>query len=232
MTLAREGEKSNIHCNTIAPLAGSRLTETIMPKEMLDALKPEFIAPLVLYLCHESTQENGGLFEVGAGFVSKLRWERSRGAVFKADASFTPTSVQAKWKEITDFTNPDYPFSIMDTDWLSLLEKAKSIPANPNPTTLRYDGQVAVITGAGGGLGRAYALLLSKLGAAIVVNDLGVPTSGGGTSSAAADKVVEEIRAQGGKAVANYDSVEDGDKVIETALKAFGRVDILVNNAG
>lgn len=65
-----------------------------------------------------------------------------------------------------------------------------------------------------------------------VVNDLGVSHTGEGSTTSAADLVVEEIRQAGGKAVANYDSVEDGDKVVETALKAFGRIDILVNNAG
>jgi NAD(P)-dependent dehydrogenase (short-subunit alcohol dehydrogenase family) len=64
------------------------------------------------------------------------------------------------------------------------------------------------------------------------VNDLGGAVAGGGASSAPADKVVAEIKALGGRAVANYDSVEDGDRIIETALKAFGRVDILINNAG
>ncbi|CAB1444648.1 unnamed protein product, partial [Pleuronectes platessa] len=63
-------------------------------------------------------------------------------------------------------------------------------------------------------------------------NDLGADTKGGGKSSAAADKVVEEIRAKGGNAVANYDSVEDGEKLIQTALDAFGRLDVVVNNAG
>jgi multifunctional beta-oxidation protein len=67
-----------------------------MPPEMLAALKPEFVVPLVAYLCHESCQENGSLFEVGAGFIAKLRWERSKGVVFKADPSFTPASVGAK----------------------------------------------------------------------------------------------------------------------------------------
>lgn len=65
-----------------------------------------------------------------------------------------------------------------------------------------------------------------------MVNDLGVSHTGEGSTTSAADLVVEEIRKAGGKAVANYDSVEDGDKVVETALKAFGRIDILVNNAG
>ena len=97
---------------------------------------------------------------------------------------------------------------------------------------LRYDGRVAIITGAGNGLGRAHALLFAARGAKVVVNDLGGSTRGEGKSSAAADKVVEEIRAAGGAAVANYDSVEEGGKIVQTALDAFGRVDIVVNNAG
>lgn len=73
---------------------------------------------------------------------------------------------------------------------------------------LRFDGRVAIVTGAGGGLGRAYALLLGSRGCAVVVNDLGGSTAGEGASSKAADAVVAEIRAAGGKAVASYDSVE------------------------
>ncbi|KAJ3039636.1 hypothetical protein HK097_002774, partial [Rhizophlyctis rosea] len=222
-TLAREGAKKNIYANTIAPLAASRMTETVMPPEVLAALKPEFVVPLVAYLTHDTTKENGSLFELGAGFIAKLRWERSPGAVFKADGTFTPASVQAKWGEITDFSRPYYPQSIMDTDWVGLLEQARGLKGNPNPASLRFDGKVAVVTGGGNGLGRAYALLFGKLGASVVVNDLG---------RAAADKVVEEIRSAGGKAAANYDSVEDGDKVVDTAIKSFGRIDILVNNAG
>mgnify|MGYP001606583750 FL=1 len=97
---------------------------------------------------------------------------------------------------------------------------------------LRFDGKVVVITGAGAGLGRSHALFFGKRGAQVVVNDLGGAATGGGKSSAAADKVVEEIKAAGGKAVANYDSVEDGDKIIKTAVDSFGRIDVLINNAG
>jgi (3R)-3-hydroxyacyl-CoA dehydrogenase / 3a,7a,12a-trihydroxy-5b-cholest-24-enoyl-CoA hydratase / enoyl-CoA hydratase 2 len=97
---------------------------------------------------------------------------------------------------------------------------------------LRFDGRVAVITGAGGGLGRAYALLLGSRGARVVVNDLGGGHRGGGASSEAADKVVAEIKAAGGQAVANYDSVEEGEKIVQSALDAFGQIDIVVNNAG
>ncbi|HEY4182914.1 MAG TPA: SDR family NAD(P)-dependent oxidoreductase, partial [Kofleriaceae bacterium] len=97
---------------------------------------------------------------------------------------------------------------------------------------LRYDGRVALVTGAGGGLGRAHALLLASRGAKVVVNDLGGSFTGEGKSGGAADKVVEEIKAAGGQAVANYDSVEDGDKIIKTAVDAFGKIDVVINNAG
>ena len=82
------------------------------------------------------------------------------------------------------------------------------------------------------GLGRAYALLLASRGAAVVVNDLGGGRHGDGSSTRAADTVVNEIRAAGGKAVANYNSVEDGEKLVQTALDNFGRIDIVINNAG
>ena len=97
------------------------------------------------------------------------------------------------------------------------------------------DGKVAIVTGAGGGLGREHALLLAREGAAVVVNDLGGTRDGRGSGVAMADQVVEEIRAAGGEAVANPDSVttiEGGQSILKTALDAFERVDILINNAG
>ncbi len=97
---------------------------------------------------------------------------------------------------------------------------------------LRFDGKVVVITGAGNGLGRSHALEFARRGAKVVVNDLGGSHTGDGKSSSAADKVVEEIKAAGGEAAPNYDSVEDGDKIVKTAVDAFGRIDVLVNNAG
>jgi len=102
-------------------------------------------------------------------------------------------------------------------------------------TDLGYDGKVAVITGAGGGLGRSHALELSKRGALIVVNDLGGSVDGQGGSHTAAQQVVDEIKAAGGEAVPNYDSVatpEGGQAIIQSGLDAFGKVDIVINNAG
>lgn len=98
--------------------------------------------------------------------------------------------------------------------------------------SLRFDGKVAIVTGAGGGLGRTYALELAKRGCKVVVNDLGGDRHGTSASSSMADKVVQEIKAAGGQAVANYDSVEFGDKIVKTAIDNFGRIDIVINNAG
>jgi NAD(P)-dependent dehydrogenase (short-subunit alcohol dehydrogenase family) len=97
---------------------------------------------------------------------------------------------------------------------------------------LRFDNKVAIITGAGAGIGRTYALYLASRGAKVVVNDLGVSFKGEGHNHKAADVVVEEIKKLGGQAVANYDSVEFGDKIVKTAVDAFGTVDIVINNAG
>lgn len=100
---------------------------------------------------------------------------------------------------------------------------------------LGYDGKVAIITGAGGGLGREHALLLASRGARVVVNDLGGSVSGDGSDKGPAETVVSEITGAGGEAVADGSSVatpEGGEAVVQTALDAFGRVDIVINNAG
>ena len=100
---------------------------------------------------------------------------------------------------------------------------------------IEFDGRVAIVTGAGGGLGRSHALLLADRGAKVVVNDLGGARDGTGTDASMADQVVAEIEAAGGEAVANHDGVqtwEGGQAIVQTALDTFGRVDILVNNAG
>ena len=100
---------------------------------------------------------------------------------------------------------------------------------------VRFDGKVAIVTGAGGGLGRSHALMLASRGAKVVINDLGGTLDGSGAGNTMADKVVNEIKTAGGEAVANYDgvdTVEGGKNIVKTALDAFGKVDILINNAG
>jgi len=100
---------------------------------------------------------------------------------------------------------------------------------------IRLDHRVAIVTGAGAGLGRSHALAIAARGAKVVVNDLGGRVDGTGAAKSPADGVVEEIRAAGGEAVANYDSVatpEGARAIVQTALDAFGTVDIVVNNAG
>jgi NAD(P)-dependent dehydrogenase (short-subunit alcohol dehydrogenase family) len=100
---------------------------------------------------------------------------------------------------------------------------------------LGFDGKVAIITGAGGGLGRSHALELARRGALVVANDLGGSVDGTGSGTTAAQAVVDEITAAGGDAVANYDSVatpEGGQAIVQTALDRFGRIDIVINNAG
>lgn len=102
-------------------------------------------------------------------------------------------------------------------------------------TDVRFDGRVAIVTGAGGGLGRSHAMLLASRGAKVVVNDVGGSVEGKGTDEAAAQRVVDEIRAAGGEAVASFDGVdtpESAAKIVDQAIDAFGRIDVVINNAG
>src|SRR5947208_13963894 len=101
--------------------------------------------------------------------------------------------------------------------------------------TIRFDGKVAIVTGAGGGLGRAHALELARRGARVVVNDLGGAVDGTGGGSDAAQKVVAEIKAAGGEAIANGSSVTDDAGVanmVKRTMDAYGRIDVLIANAG
>lgn len=224
-TLAAEGAKYNIKSTVIAPMAASAMTETMMPPEMLAKLSPEFVAPFVAALCHpDGPEASGKIFEVGAGFIAEVRWERSDGTIFKTDASFTPSAVKAKWEEVTEFKNLTYPKSVTDVDARGKLEQASKLPPNVQSSPeVRFDGQTVVITGAGAGLGRAYAHMYGRLGANVVVNDV---------SEKGAHAVVDEVVKAGGKAAAAVCSAEDGDTIVKIAMERFGGIHILIANAG
>ena len=124
-TIGIEGRSKGIQSNTIAPLAASRLMGTVMDEAAMDLLKPQVVSPLVAWLSHESCDSNGGLFEVGAGWVSRVRWERSEGAYFDP-AGFSVDDVADAWSGINDFTNATNPKSTGAT--------MKAIQANPHLT--------------------------------------------------------------------------------------------------
>lgn len=84
------------------------MTETVMSKDILKLIDPKYVVPLVAYLCHESCKENGSLFETGAGWVAKLRWQRTKGGQFDLD-NFTPEKIRDGWAQINDFTDAEYP---------------------------------------------------------------------------------------------------------------------------
>ncbi|KAH7142758.1 hypothetical protein B0J13DRAFT_585468 [Dactylonectria estremocensis] len=152
-TLAKEGEKYNIRTNIIAPVAASRMTATVMPPDLLEILTPGWVVPLVSVLVHKSNDfENGSIFEVGGGHVSKVRWERSSGALLKCDPTMTPGGILANWAAVNDFTNPDHPDTT--ADMAEKLKRSQKLPSNEPGPDIRFDGRLA------------------KLGASVVVNDL------------------------------------------------------------
>merc|ERR1712072_422014 len=101
-TLAKEGASKNVHCNCIAPIAGSRMTETVLPKELVESLKPDYVSPLVGWLCHPDCEENGSTFEVGAGWISKVQQQRSEGRQFDL-SQFSIEAVRDHWDDVCDF---------------------------------------------------------------------------------------------------------------------------------
>ena len=126
------------------------MTETVMPQDMLDNLKPDWVVPLVALLVHPSNKdETGSIFEVGGGHVAKLRWQRAKGALLKADSSLTPGAILSKWDAVNDFSEPSYPSGT--NDFLTLLEEAQKLPENKQGLQPSFKGKVALVTGAGGG---------------------------------------------------------------------------------
>lgn len=116
-TLALEGKRSNILVNTIAPNAGTAMTATVMPPEMVEALKPEYVAPLIGYLCHESSGETGSVFECGSCWISKVRWQRTGGVGFPVNKDLKPEDIQARWKDICNFEDgrATYPMTTQES---------------------------------------------------------------------------------------------------------------------
>ena len=127
-TLALEGQRKNILVNTIAPVAASRLTEGLLPPAVFDALKPEYVSPLVAYLCNEASDTTGGLYEVGGGLYSSLRWERTKGKVFRLGREVTPESLESNWEQINDFSETEHVTSVME----SLGPVVQNVEAGPS----------------------------------------------------------------------------------------------------
>jgi len=108
-TLAIEGQKNNILVNAIAPTGGTRMTEGLFPAGAFDKLKPELVSPLVVYLCSEQCQETSSLFEVGGGWMGKVRWERSLGIGFNPDEGFSVEDVAANFEQLCSFEGAVHP---------------------------------------------------------------------------------------------------------------------------
>lgn len=126
------------------------MTETVMPPDVLENLKPDWIVPVVAVLVHPSnTTETGGIFEIGGGHVAKLRWERAKGALLRADDTYTPGALLAKWDGVNDFSEPSYPTGV--ANFMELLEDAQKLPANKPSKEPNFKGKVALITGGGAG---------------------------------------------------------------------------------
>jgi multifunctional beta-oxidation protein len=127
------------------------MTQTVMPPDLLKNLGPEWVIPLVAVLVHPSNKtETGSIFEVGGGHIAKIRWERSKGLLLKADGSYSPGAVLAKWDEVKDYSQAEYPNG--PANFLEKLEQSMAGPANPSPAPVNgIKGKVALITGAGAG---------------------------------------------------------------------------------
>jgi multifunctional beta-oxidation protein len=207
------------------------------PTDAAVDLSPDHSARVIAFLVHDSNKtENGSILEAGAGRVARLRWQRSRGLLLRADESLHPHSVLDKWSQVENFNNAEY--SSGPNEFLDLLKEGSSLPANKADSSKPFAGKVVLITGAGSGwvrrrdvwghwltrensLGRAYALHFAKLGASVAVNDIKDPS-----------EVVNSILSIGGKAVAIVGPAEDGHRNVSATIQAFGRIDVLVNNAG
>ena len=125
------------------------MTETIMPPDVLENLKPDWIVPVVAALVHKNAEETGSIFEVGGGHVAKLRWERSSGLLLKADDSYTPGAILKKWDQVSNFKDAEHPTG--PANFMELLEKSMKMGPSDKGETLDFTGKVALVTGGGAG---------------------------------------------------------------------------------
>lgn len=139
--LAAEGARYNIQANVIAPQAGSRLTATVLPPEVVALMKPEFVTPLVAALVHSSSKENGSIFEVGFGYMAKVRQQRAAGLALKLDQTCTPAAILRGWSQVVDYAKSHNTGS----------SRSHLLPAKEQGAEFRFDDKVVVVTGAGTG---------------------------------------------------------------------------------
>ncbi len=186
-TLAIEGRKNNVFVNTIAPIAGSRMTETVLPPELLASLKPEYVSALVGWLSHERCEETGGLFEVGGGFYSKLRWERTKGKTFRLGRPVGIEDVKGAWKSITDFGGATHPANIAESmspimanveagpsrGGNQLIDVDQALGFELEPITSRYDERDVSLYALGVGAAHSAPTDTSELGLVYELNSGG-----------------------------------------------------------
>ncbi|KAK5054520.1 hypothetical protein LTR84_001411 [Exophiala bonariae] len=213
-TIAREGARYNIIACTLATPVAETST-TVPTQSVMDG-----VLHSVAVLSHPSNCDiTGHLYHVEGRQLKMLRWQRAAGGWQNPDTGMTPASIQSRWPDINDFAKGSYPNS--SSDFQAVVAKTKKLRPGGPGKDIRFDGKVVLVTGAGSGLGRAYALQFAKLGAKVVLNDVKNPSS-----------VAAEIRNAGGTAHTVIHSVTEGEKIVADAFDKFGRLDVVVNNAG
>lgn len=158
-TVAIEGAKYNIFCNTIVPTAASRMTKDILPEEFYNELKPVLIAPVVAYLCHEDTQENGSIIESACGWATKVHFIRGRGSLLRTSITdgVTPEFVKDKWDAVTDMSEATHLNSIGEASasFMGILEELKNpsaVSSSKFKETFNYSSKEAILYALGIGV--------------------------------------------------------------------------------
>lgn len=195
---------------------------SVTPDNVLAALKPEYVVPVVAILTHKSNEtETGGIFEVGGGFVAKDRWQRSKGLLLPADnGTYTPSAILERWSEVVNFEQHSQ-FPTDPPNYAQLFKTPSEMVPVKEGVRFSLEGKVVLITGACSKLGQAYCFAFAKYGAAVVAVDCEDPAF-----------IVTKIRELFGSGIAIVGSPEKSDNIVQTAMQSFGRVDIVVNNWG